>query len=58
MRELTIKIPVNLLEMDFVKKFVERVKLELAVNELDLDEDELLCFAEEIKKLWWERNGE
>ena len=57
MRELTIKIPVNLLEMDFVKRFVERVKLELAVNELDLDEDELMYFAEEIKKLWWERNG-
>ncbi|MDL1971053.1 MAG: hypothetical protein LWW94_08805 [Candidatus Desulfofervidaceae bacterium] len=57
MRELTIKIPVNLLEMDFVKKFVERVKLELAVNELDLDENELMCFAEEIKKSWWERNG-
>jgi hypothetical protein len=57
MKELTIKIPVNLLEMDFVKEFLERVKLELAINELDLDENELMAFADEIKKSWWERNG-
>jgi len=58
MKELTIKIPVNLLEMDFVKEFLERVKLELAINELDLDENELMAFADEIKKSWWERYGE
>ena len=57
MKELTIKIPVNWLEMDFVKEFLERIKLELAINELYLDENELINFAYEIKKSWWDRNG-
>ena len=57
MKEVVIKIPVTLLEMDFVKEFLERIKLEMAINRLSLDEKELITLAEEIKQTWWEENG-
>ncbi|MCF6156114.1 MAG: hypothetical protein E3K36_12910 [Candidatus Brocadia sp.] len=51
-----VKIPKNLISKDYVKKFIERIELEMLIEKCQMTDKEAWKLSEEIKEEWWKKN--
>ena len=54
----TLKFPKGWLAMDYVQKFLERLRIEVIIEKSKSTKEQGVALAEEIKKTWWGKNKE
>jgi hypothetical protein len=55
-KQAVLSFPQELLAMDYVQTFLERLKLESLLEKSQLTEEQAFSLSEEIKENWWNQH--
>jgi len=55
-QQVVLSFPQELLAMDYVQTFLERLRLESLLEKSQMTEEQAFSLSEEIKENWWNQN--
>jgi hypothetical protein len=55
-KEIIIRLPIEMMDADFVQTFLKRIELENVVGKSCLSEDDAWELSETLKESWWAEN--
>lgn len=57
-KEVIVSFPKELIDLESVKKFIERIELEELAKKSELNIQNIDELSSEINSKWWNKNGE